>query len=276
MIGIYAIGRKFNAKEMHRMFFEQKHSSDKEFLMSASSGHAENFSFPLHLHRNCEFIYVEDGVLRVGINGFDFDVKRGEGAFILPNQPHEFSTPEHSKCWLVIFSADHIPALKEFVLAKAYFSPVIKPNFPDLQGTLRQSKSNPFRIRSVLYELAALYYEGEAMPQLAIQDDALVCRVVEYINAHYTESLTLQTMSKDLGYSYRYMSGVVNKLFKLTLPQVVSKYRINYACELLAETQEVITEIALRCGFGSVRNFNRSFKTVMGISPKEYRNAKLS
>jgi len=32
-----------------------------------------------------------------------------------------------------------------------------------------------------------------------------------------------------------------------------------------------VTEIALRCGFGSIRNFNRSFKELTGLSPQEYR-----
>ncbi len=256
------------------MFYEQHDLSDKNYL-KISANINENFSFPLHLHKNCEFIYVEEGILRVGINGCSFDVKSGEGAFILPDQPHEFSTPEHSKSWLAIFSADHIPELNPITGisgAKKFFSPVIRPAHPDLREVLHKAAGNPFRLRSILYEFAALYFEGEPAPEITMEDGALVCKIVEYINAHYTKKLTLLKMSQDLGYSYRYMSGIVNNFFKCTLPQVVNRYRVNYACKLLSDTSEEITEIALLCGFGSIRNFNRSFKAMMGVCPHEYRS----
>ena len=252
------------------MFYEMKHSSNKNFIR-LSRGINQNFNFPLHFHESFEFIYVVEGVLHVGINGFDFDVKSGEGAFILPNQPHEFSTPEYSRSWLAIFSADHLPELKNAPDSKMIFHPVIKPDDCGLFERFAEAKSNPFKLRSLIYSLAALYSEGESAPELSVKDGELVCRVVEYIDEHYKENLTLLQMSKDLGYSYRYMSGIVNRFFKRPLPQVVNTYRVNYACELISKTSDEITDIALRCGFGSIRNFNRSFKEVMGISPHEYR-----
>ena len=141
------------------MFYEMKHSSNKNFIR-LSRGINQNFNFPLHFHESFEFIYVEEGVLRVGINGFDFDVKSGEGAFILPNQPHEFSTPEYSRSWLAIFSADHLPELKNAPDSKMIFHPVIKPDDCGLFERFAEAKSNPFKLRSLIYSLAALYSEG--------------------------------------------------------------------------------------------------------------------
>ena len=43
--------------------------------------------------------------------------------------------------------------------------------------------------------------------------------------------------------------------------------------ELLLETNKSITDIAFECGFNSVSSFNRSFKKVKGISPREFKNA---
>ena len=136
------------------------------------------------------------------------------------------------------------------------------------------AEKNKLRIRSILYELAAQYFEGESAPYLVMDDSALVCRVVEYIDNHYMEPMTLEDLSTALGYSYRYMSGVVNRFFKLPLPRVVNRYRVNYACDLLTNTNTEITQIALICGFGSMRSFNRNFKAVVGISPREYRSEK--
>lgn len=255
------------------MYYEQVRSSKSNYL-KISPQVSENFVFPLHLHDSYEFIYVEDGSLRVEINGFAFDVSKGYGAFILPGQPHEFSTPKYSRTWLVIFSSDHLPEMKKLTSSKGLFCPVIKVMRQNFRIDMLSSKENKLRIRSILYELAAQYFEGESAPYLAMDDGAPVCRVVEYIDNHYMEPMTLEDMSSALGYSYRYMSGVVNRFFKQPLPRVVNRYRVNFACDLLVNTDMEITQIALTCGFGSMRSFNRNFKTVMGITPRDYRNEK--
>ena len=76
------------------MFYEQAHSSNKDYMKTSASINV-NFAFPLHLHENCEFIYVEEGCLRVGINGVSFDVREGEGAFILQYVMEEQSSKQN-------------------------------------------------------------------------------------------------------------------------------------------------------------------------------------
>lgn len=53
----------------------------------------------------------------------------------------------------------------------------------------------------------------------------------------------------------------------------VNKYRIQFACELLKNSDEDVTQIAMKCGFSTIRNFNRVFKNEMGQTPKDYRSA---
>ncbi len=233
-----------------------------------------NFAYPLHLHRTYEFICITEGVMRVEINGHEFDVRAGEGALILPNQPHAFSSPEQSCCWLAFFSSDHVPELKRITAESGLFHPVIKVPSADLHEQMLRLTESPLRLHAILYELAARYTEGESAPHLAVKNGDPVCRVVEYIDTHFSEAMTLEKMAKDLGYSYRYMSGVVNRFFKMPLPKVINRYRVNLACKLLRDTEDEITAIALRCGFGSMRNFNRSFKQLTGGSPREYRGKK--
>ena len=254
------------------MFYEEKHSAKKDNFTITQSYNI-NFDFPLHLHDNYEFFFVEEGVLTVEINGSCYEVKAHEGAFILPNQPHAYSTAEYSKTWGAIFSPDHIPELKKTVASKGQFFPIIRLDDRDIKNELMGYKNNPLRLRSLLYELAAIYTEGEQLKLNNPSDSDTVSKLVTYIDAHYAEQITLEDVSLALGYSYRYMSGVINKFYKLSLPQVVNRHRVAYACKLLSDTKTDITEIALICGFGSMRSFNRNFKEVMGITPREYRAA---
>ena len=255
------------------MFYEEKHSAKKDFF-SISQGDNTNFAFPLHLHENYEFFFVEEGALSVEINGISYKVTSHEGAFILPNQPHAYSTPEYSKTWGAIFSPDHIPELKKTVASKGYLYPIIRIEGRDIKSELIRCKNHPLRLRALLYELAAIYADGEPSRELSSVDSDTVGKLVCYIDAHYTEQMTLEDVSLALGYSYRYMSGIVNRFFGLSLPQTVNRYRVKYACQLLSDGKTEITEIALICGFGSMRSFNRNFKEIMGITPREYRMSK--
>ena len=133
------------------------------------------------------------------------------------------------------------------------------------------AQNDPLRIRSILYALAARYCEGGSAPQLVTEDGALACRVVEYVHAHYAEPMTLETMAQALGYSYRYLSGVINRFFGMPLPQVVNRYRINDACDLLLHSEMEITEIALSCGFHDAKYFSRVFKRCFGYTPAQAR-----
>ena len=51
----------------------------------------------------------------------------------------------------------------------------------------------------------------------------------------------------------------------------VTMFRISKACEMLAETELPVSEIALLCGFGGISQFNRSFRADTGTTPRDYR-----
>ena len=255
------------------MFYEQIHSSDKDYFWKSQNIN-HDFVFPLHLHQNYEFIYVEEGEMTVRICDKEFSVKKGEGALILPNQPHAFSTPLHSESWVAVFSHDHIPELRRSIHTDGVRFPVVKPDDEMLYAKIENAKNDPFRRRSILYVIAALYLDGECTDGLDIESGSLVKKIADYLDLHYTEPITLEKMSNDLGYNYRYVSGVVNRFFRLSFLGVVNRYRVNYACDLLVNSEKGITEISMICGFESTRSFNRNFRSIMGVSPRDYRCGK--
>lgn len=96
-------------------------------------------------------------------------------------------------------------------------------------------------------------------------------KVQEYIRAHYIESFTAKEIEKACGLSYKY----AGTLFKGTVGQTIREYqrtlRIRRAKQLLEETDASITEIAQTTGFSDVFYFSKTFRTVQGCSPREYR-----
>lgn len=252
------------------MYCEKHPSSDNGFILTPPYMH-NDFTFPLHIHKNYEFIFVEEGYLIAEINGFEYKLCKGDGVFILSNQPHRYTTPEHSKSWTLIFSTDLIPELKQ-ILKEAPLSPMIRLNDPNTREMLLRYKSNPLRMHAILYNLVAIYCEGAPAPHLLYEDNGVVTKIVQYISDHYAEPLTLKEISRSLGYNYRYISGIVNKIYKLPFPTIINSHRIHHACALLDQGENSITEISILCGFSSTRSFNRNFKSIMKITPKEYKN----
>ena len=244
------------------MFYEYHRSVGVEYLR-VSDTPAREFDFPLHLHQSFELVCVEKGILRVQIAGVDYTVHAEEAALIFPGQIHAYSKQWQCECRLCIFSPDFLPELRQ-----GYF-PVFAVE-PGLLKHLLEQKENHFAVRSFLYGVAARYVEGAPYPAKSIKQEALICKVVQYIEEHFIENLSLRKMAAELGYNYRYLSGVVNRCFETSFPRVVSRFRIDLACRLLKTDQYSITEVAERSGFDSLRNFNRCFKEITGKTPREY------
>jgi AraC-like DNA-binding protein len=47
--------------------------------------------------------------------------------------------------------------------------------------------------------------------------------------------------------------------------------RIGETCRSLQETDDSVTDIAFRVGFNNLSNFNRRFRKLKGMSPREFR-----
>jgi AraC-like DNA-binding protein len=57
-----------------------------------------------------------------------------------------------------------------------------------------------------------------------------------------------------------------------TFVRYVNEWRVGLACRALAQSDESITEIAFSCGFGNLSNFNRRFKQIKKLTPRQFRS----
>ena len=56
-----------------------------------------------------------------------------------------------------------------------------------------------------------------------------------------------------------------------TFAHYVNEWRVELACRALVQTSRSITEIAFGCGFENLSNFNRRFRFLKGMTPREFR-----
>jgi AraC-like DNA-binding protein len=109
------------------------------------------------------------------------------------------------------------------------------------------------------------------VPSVAHADQDRMQRVCAYINAHLTDDIDRDRVAAEAHLS----PGAFSRFFKLrtgrTLPEYVNALRIGRACELLAEGKAKVTDVAMDSGFRNLANFNRHFRALTKLSPREYR-----
>ncbi|ALS26479.1 two-component system response regulator [Paenibacillus sp. 32O-W] len=99
-------------------------------------------------------------------------------------------------------------------------------------------------------------------------------RAVEYIHDHYDRDLNMATVSNHVSLSYTYFSQAFKEYTGESFVVYLKKVRIGKAKELLVRTDDKIYEIAAKVGFDSVKQFNRVFRELEGVSAQEYRTVR--
>lgn len=97
-------------------------------------------------------------------------------------------------------------------------------------------------------------------------------KVYTYINNNYKrENVSVSNLSDQLNMTTSSLCKFIKSITKKTFTELLVEVRLNKACKLLSETDRYISEIAYLSGFNSLSGFNRTFKKVMHVTPKEYR-----
>jgi AraC-like DNA-binding protein len=109
------------------------------------------------------------------------------------------------------------------------------------------------------------------VPNLASEDQGRMQRVCDYINTHLSDTIDRAAVAREAHLSV----GAFSRFFRVrtgkTLPEYVNELRVGRACRLLADEQAKITDIALECGFRNLANFNRRFREITKMTPRDYR-----
>lgn len=104
------------------------------------------------------------------------------------------------------------------------------------------------------------------------QPSPAVLQAIEYINNHLHESLTLLQISEEVHLTPAYFSALFQRDTGKTLTAYIMQEKIHASCNLLRFSQYSGVEIASYLSFSSHSHFCKQFKSLMGITPKQYRN----
>jgi two-component system response regulator YesN len=99
-------------------------------------------------------------------------------------------------------------------------------------------------------------------------------KVIDFINKHYYEDISLGDVAKEVYLSESYLSRKLKKAKGISFVEYITKLRMEKAVALLKEPNVKITEVALSLGYPDYRYFSQTFKKHTGYSPSEFIKAK--
>lgn len=128
-------------------------------------------------------------------------------------------------------------------------------------------------IKNWLINVISIIIEMGKIPK-SVQKDTFD-EIKEYIQTHYFEGLSLNTIAEHFYFNPYYLSQLFKKKTGESYLTYVTKIRMKKAKELLMTTDLKIYEICNQIGYESTRYFNKTFEKLVGCRPTEYRTTRL-
>ena len=131
---------------------------------------------------------------------------------------------------------------------------------------------------TVLLMLADLiqYFSVHTLPENTRrqkQSNDVLREIIAYVNSHYKDSLTLDDMARQTGFSREYFCRFFKQHMGITFLLYVNEVRVSHAGRLLSDTDLSISEVMQESGFTNQTLFNRLFKEIYGMTPRQARNS---
>lgn len=106
-------------------------------------------------------------------------------------------------------------------------------------------------------------------------------KLEKFINVekvYLDNELTLDGLAKKMRMPMHHLTQLFNVYLGENFNQYINRFRVDYACQLLIDNDGSmsIEQVAFNSGFNSKVSFNRHFKNITGLSPKEYVYSKKS
>lgn len=113
--------------------------------------------------------------------------------------------------------------------------------------------------------------EGNALGQLDTEDDRLI-QLIDYMERHYQEQITLEQMAHKLYMSPGYLSRYFKKKMGVGFSRFLMDIRLKHSVKDLLYTSDSIASIAMNNGFPNAKSFTILFKEIYEETPKVYRD----
>ena len=275
-------------------FTKQRFLKDSDVLIECNLSKADCLP---HLHEFIEIMFCTEGQSLQLIDNVSYEIKRGSLLFINYKQVHEIKNTGDCVYYNILIN----PALFSSTLANSEnaFELLSLYTFNELNSVDTSISSICFdeketakleSLISVMYAeqrtkdsnytdvikgllSAVLVFIFRKMSEGIgkAQKIKIPIEIIDYIDSHYNEKISLEDLSSRCFYNPSYFSKVFKECYGVTLSDYIIKRRVENANKLLTETNMTIEQICSVCGYADKALFYKHFKKVKGVTPGKVR-----
>lgn len=104
-----------------------------------------------------------------------------------------------------------------------------------------------------------------------LTENGMILNVIEFIRQNYHKEISLSDAADLVGITPEYLSKLFSKEMGINFSTFLGEFRISIAKKLLATGNYKIYEVAEMVGYNDTKYFNKVFRSIMGVSPSDYR-----
>ncbi|NSL86337.1 AraC family transcriptional regulator [Chitinophaga solisilvae] len=254
----------------------------------------------LHRHEEIQLTWIQQGNGTLLAENSMHPFRSGEIFWLGGNQPHVFKSDQS---YFAAKSKKNVQALTLFFNPMGKLAPMLDlQEFKKISAFIQQF-SNGFKVaeedmaevsNSILrihqskgvaqmirfIELLDFFstrktpqplISGARLSAVNEQEGIRIGYIYDYIMKHYDADIMLEDIAREAHMTPEAFCRYFKKHTRLTFVSFLNEVRVNEACKKLADrSYDSIATVAYNCGFNSIANFNRVFKTVTGKSPRSF------
>jgi len=258
----------------------------------------EQEDISMHNHKFFELVYVMEGKTVHTLNGTGCTLHRGDYFVVDYGSEHAYTHSENLKLMNCLFLPEiiddtlkgccsftellHVCLLRYY---KLYFGKNLANRvFQDENGKVlnlllgmkeeyEQKKVGYAEVfRGRLQEILIIIMRNITDQNKREVKNDTILNVVEYINRNYPNHTLLLKFCEENHYTTPYISRKFKQEMGITVSEYLQKVRIAKSCELLAGSNILVADVAEAVGYNDIKFFNKLFKRMIKMSPREYRS----
>lgn len=226
-----------------------------------------------HRHNEHELIHINIGPVTLMTANGAYTLDDGNSAFVHGGEIHCMRSDRGSD--VSVMKID--PALiRKAAGKKKLLSPVIESDIPVIKAfdeiIKEQNTADEFSgiiSGSIVLRLAAEIFRQEKTTEKETnksEANEKYKELIEMISERYAV-LTFEEAADIMCFSKPYFSKFFHRAAGMTFSEYLNTVRVSAAMEMISEGRSSMTDIAIKCGFGTIRSFNRVFRELTGYSP---------
>ena len=252
-----------------------------------------------HWHEELEVFAVEHGCARICVSDTEYIIKQGEGVFINSGVLHGAWQVGEEPCRLrsLVFHPRFVGGSVDSIIWQKYLEPLLcDTSRPCIhfsggqeweraainaicaawQSCVFENAGFEFETRELLSQIILLLFKNRPLaekkpPEKALRDGERVKVMLQYIQAHYGEEITLVQIAQSAHICESECLRCFRSVIGCTPIQYVRQIRLQRAAELLLCTERKIADIGQECGFQDMSYFSKAFRELNGCTPGEFR-----